>query len=227
MTKRFFLYVVCNFISHVFLLEAVDIKGELLLNTVDMGIARSLFKECWKPVYHGLSLQQLGMTDVDKFLDDLFDQEEYDFKNKDHNSRFFFSFLKEDKLIGYISFVIKKEKAVYVKEFAISPEYLKIDLFKKLVFGIFNHREAISCIHINIPTIASLYCNFGKELGFVTRVSDDTKMYTSFQMVFNRCGTCLCEIDDQDLDDEDLEYLCSSFANDPESIDFDYDSEQE
>lgn len=209
----FFLYIMAG--SCV---EAFD-KKLLLLDNNDLTVERCLFIKSWSTVYKDCSLKQLGISDLNVFLSELFDQEEHDYKNK-NKKRLFFHVCNDDQMIGYISFELYKEHAVYVKQFAIVPERCNVETFKDLIFGIFDYIESVSCVHIDLNVMATCYLDMVKDLGFVDQKQTQDATTISLRMLFNRCGTCPCEIDDDDDENDYQDPFEYRFGNDPEAVAF-------
>lgn len=204
------------------------------ISSNDLSKERQLFIRCWSAVYQDYSLQQLGVSDLSLLLDEAFDQEEYDYTHP-VATRLFFRAIKDGVLVGYVSFEIRKEYAVYVKQYALLPEICSVEEFKELILMILDHVLDVSCLHMNLHNRATQYLDMSKEIGFIEQSHDESDLYVPLRMQFNRCGTCLCEIDDEDEDDSDYAdpfiYGAGRFENDPESVSFrsegDDESDQE
>ena len=160
----------------------------------DLSKERCLFKECWYSIYQDYSLRQLGFSNVSQVLQESFDQEERDYVTQAPN-RLFFNAVVNDQVVGYVSFEIKDEAVVYIKQIAMLPYECTVDTLRELIFVIFDHVDKASCIHMDLHRMASQYGKISRELGFIAMPSADKALIVHLMMQCNKCGNCLCDLD--------------------------------
>lgn len=167
----------------------------------DLRDQRSLFKRCWYSIYQDCSLKQLGFANLSKLVHENFDKEERDYAIKASN-RLFFNAVQNNQVIGYISFDVKKGHAVYIKQIALLPDFCTVDSLRELIFVVFDHVSDVSCVHMTLHRQAKDYKDMATELGFVATPGSEKALSVHLRMQFNKCGTCLCDFDYEQNQDE-------------------------
>jgi len=178
---------------------------------IDKGDLReqfSLFKRCWSSIYKNYSLKQLGVSHMSALIDKSFEQDEQDYEKKVPH-RLFFNAVQDGKIVGYISFEIKEERAVYVKHVALLPNVCTADSLREIIFVIFDYIDDVSCLHMTLHNLAGIYKELAAELGFIVIPQGTNNFQVQLKLQFNKCGTCLCDFDYEHGDTEasDCEYL--------------------
>lgn len=183
-------------------MNIVQIEGS------DLRKEYSLFKRCWYSIYKNYSLKQLGFSCLSNLIDESFEQDEQDYVKKAPD-RLFFHAIQDGQVVGYISFEIKQEKAVYVKHIALLPDVCTADSLRELIFVIFDYIDDVSCVHMVLHNLAGLYKELAAELGFVAIPQETNDMQIHLKLQFNKCGTCLCDFDYEhdDIEMSDYDYL--------------------
>ncbi len=170
------------------------------ITSKDLQQERAVFKRCWRSAYQDSSLRQLGFESLAQTLQQAFDQEEQDY-SKQEPHRLFFHTISNKQVVGYVSFEIKNQHAVYIRQIALLPEFCTVDAVKELIFVIFDHIGDISCVHMTLHRQAVQYLEISKELGFVPLSEASFAFDVPVRLQFHKCGTCLCDLDyDNDED---------------------------
>lgn len=101
---------------------------------------------------------------------------------------------------------LSNNHAVHIGQIALLPDFCTVDVVKDLVSTIFDSIVHVSCIHMKLPVQAVALREISKELGFVEQckeLSDSGHSFYAFlTMQCNKCGTCMCDLDYSDLDEE-------------------------
>lgn len=188
----------------------------LPITSFDLSQQRELFVKSWISSYQDYSLAQLRVPDLKFFLQQVFDTEEQDYFTKEKHTMFFHA-VQNDKTIGYLSCNIDNNAVVYIRQWAMSPEFASLDLLRKLLFDILDYFSDVAVIYIDVRHIAQDQIAMLTELGFrhidSGHGNNDSLLYETYQYVFSdKCGTCLCDYDDsafeEDIDSDAFSELC-------------------
>lgn len=153
---------------------------------------REVFVSAFSNNYQDVPIQNLNpefktQGDVDKWLNDYFDEEE---KLLRAEQIFYVRAYQDGKLIGWASFEKGKAKdsAAYVRHMAISPDYQRKGIGKQLLFSIKNdndllpNTQRIYLITRRLNTRAiSFYEKHGFRESHYMRVGLDSSRYVGFE----------------------------------------------
>lgn len=168
------------------------------IESSDLQAQFCLFKKCWHSAFKDCSLKQLGFSSLSEQIYENFKQDEQDYIKKASN-RLFFNAIQDEEVVGYISFDIKDGQAIYIKNIAILPDLCTVDSLRELIFIIFDYINDVSCVHMTLHKKADIYRNLGAELGFVALPRANDLLYIHLRLQFNKCGTCLCDFDYEEM----------------------------
>lgn len=181
-------------------ITAAPVSLQLIVNQ-DLNQERQFFKKCWSAIYQDYSLLQLGITDLSDFLDETFDQEVADY-NQHGESRSFFHIIQEDQVVGYISIDVSNDGVAFIKQLAILPEFWTIETLNHVFYGIQKIVPMLLSLEMTLPVCAESMRDVVEQCGFcqLPDKGNDAHLYLSMQ--YTKCGTCMCDVDDVDADDD-------------------------
>ena len=174
-----------------------------LIDQSNLSKERDLFLKYWSSKYQNHTLTHLGFSSLVQFLNDAFDIEEQDYQ-KHVKNQFFCRAVIENQLVGYVSFDIGADKSAYIRQWAFLPEVNNVDGISELLFVVFDHVPDVSCIYLTTRYVLEDFIKSITEIGFekveVQVEGYDPKYYASYMIAcYDKCGTCYCECDDEDL----------------------------
>ncbi len=126
---------------------------------------RQVFLKAFKKAYELLTLEQLGVDNLDAFLNGVFDDEVNDLANKALKVCFVTA-RKKGKVVGFASFNLEGNDTIYVRLMAVDQDYWRQGIGKALIF---KAREVIPQARKYIlmtRQVNTTAIEFYKKLGF-------------------------------------------------------------
>ena len=209
---------------------AIDGVGEVNFQSLvasDVTVERELFLKCWMAEYQSCSLGELQLQSVPKFLHEQFDKE-LAMLQKDSQEFFFVRAVVKNSVIGWISFEVDKARQVYVRQWALQDAFYTKEYLSELLFAVFDYVPDAGSVSFCLRDCAVQAISYISSLGFEL-VSDqyddlDSEKYSCFKMMSaTKCGTCGCDISEEDLAADMMWCGCDSsdeFGSDSSSSDF-------
>ncbi len=126
---------------------------------------RQVFLKALKKNFEHLTLEQLGVDNLEAFLNRAFDDEVNDLANKSLKVRFVTA-RKKGKVVGFASFNLEGNDTIYVRQMSVDPDHWKQGIGKALIYKareVFSQARTYVLMtrHVNTNAI-----NFYKKLGF-------------------------------------------------------------
>lgn len=202
-TRFMVLIAACSFMMNAM---AIIVPAKMIVepvNLVDLYRERNVFVKAWMAEYLHCSHADLGVQDIQRFLHTTFDQEVLDCA-KQKKGTFFVHAMMEDKLVGYLSFQVDEYRAVYVRQWALLPEFATEDNMADLLFAVFDYVPNASCLYLAVRDVAHTSIKHISKIGFEMADEQpegfDLELYSCYKiMAADKCGTCFCGCDEADL----------------------------
>lgn len=171
--------------------------------STDLSQERVVFIKGWHAAYEHCSLEQLSVSELGLFLEESIDVEEQMHQEQRENNKSY-RMLIDGELVGYVSYDID-DTDVYIRQWALASDVCNIDTFRELIFVIVDYLDNVQSLRLDVRHVASHYKDMLLELGFepCEVIRDHGDLYQGYQLVFgDKCGTCMCDFDDDDFESE-------------------------
>ena len=145
---------------------------------------RQVFLKAFKKIYQPLTKEELPIDNVEVFLNKVFDSEVEDLNSKTTKVHFL-SAVKNGKVVGFASFNLEGNDAIYLRLMSVDPDYARQGIGKALVF---KAREVLPQARkyvLMTRLVNTTAIGFYKALGFAqtTYLHDglDPKRYVGYE----------------------------------------------
>lgn len=169
----------------------------------DLSQERAVFAKSWAATYKDCSLDQLGISDMALFLDEVFDIEEIKFQENFDYSKCYHA-LKGDKVVGYISYDVIEPGIAYIRQWCLLPDFSNNESLRELLFTILEYDESIHTMYADVRVVVENYRQMLEEFGFEecdVYSHYDSKLFVGLKFVFgDKCGTCLCDYTEEEFE---------------------------
>ncbi len=164
-------------------------KEDVVYTWIDSGKLeeeRQVFLKAFKKIYQPLTKEELPIDNLDVFLNNAFDCEVEDLSSKTTKVHFV-SAVKNGKVVGFASFNLEGNDAIYIRQMSVDPDYWKLGIGKALIS---KGREVLPQARkyvLMTRIVNATAIGFYKALGFkqTTYLHDgiDPKRYVGYEFI--------------------------------------------